>query len=387
MRPLSYSQISRYRTCPLWYKLQYIDRLKPKVRYYLSFGDVIHQCAEFFYKVPVPPPPSLEKLLRFYETAWISEGFESPQQEQEYKEYGRQLLGEFWNKHYPEFRLPLAVEHQFAVRIAEGITLGGKIDRIDKLDGGVAIVDYKTNKEPFTSDHLAQDLQLTFYQLAVEETWKLPVKRLTLYHLRSNIPFTCEGRRPERLREARQIILNVANGIQNRVFPATENSLCAFCDFPEHCPYHKHEYAQPEPEQSSGREILKGQDAREIVEEYAALQIRKKEIEARLDEIKQLICEYCEAQELKRLFGKDHTITYKTVERNGFDEERVRALLEPTGLWPRVLKYDSSLVKELLEADYLNADLRKKLEALKETISSYSLLTVKKLKGEDDWRS
>ncbi len=65
MRPLSYTQISRYRNCPLSYKLQYIDKLKPKEKYYLSFGDVIHQCAEYFFKVPVPPPPSLEKLLKF----------------------------------------------------------------------------------------------------------------------------------------------------------------------------------------------------------------------------------------------------------------------------------------------------------------------------------
>ena len=81
MRPLSYTQVNRYRTCPLWYKLQYIDKLRPKERFYLSFGDVIHQCAEFFYKIAAPPPPSLENLLQFYEKNWLSRGYQSPAQE------------------------------------------------------------------------------------------------------------------------------------------------------------------------------------------------------------------------------------------------------------------------------------------------------------------
>ncbi|HEX7475240.1 MAG TPA: PD-(D/E)XK nuclease family protein, partial [Dehalococcoidales bacterium] len=272
MRPLSYTQISRYRTCPLWYKLQYIDKLKPKERFYLSFGDVIHQCAEYFFKVPVPPPPSLEKLLGFYAANWISAGYETPEQEQQYKEYGKKLLADFWNIHQADFKMPLAVEQQFYINVAEGITLTGKIDRIDKVDSGVSIVDYKTNKDLFTAELLEQDLQLTFYQLAVEQMWKMPVKRLTLYHLRSNTACVCEARRPDRLKEARQIILNVADGIQHEIFPAKENSLCDFCDFPEHCPYQKHKFAPVEPAQPTDRQILHGESANNVVEQYAALQ-------------------------------------------------------------------------------------------------------------------
>ena len=383
MRPLSYSQISRYRTCPLWYKLQYIDKLPPKERPYLSFGEVVHLCAEYFFKVPVPPPPTLPRLLQFYAANWISDGYESPEQEEQYREYGKQLLTEFWKNHYPGFRLPLAVEHQFAVNI-DGVILSGKIDRIDKLEDGLSIVDYKTSQGLFTAAHLEEDLQLTFYQLAAETQWRLPVKKLTLYHLRSNTPCTCDGRRPEKLRQARQIILEVADGIKSEIFPATENSLCSYCDFPEHCPYQKHKYAPAEPAPRDRRSTLKGRAANEIVEEYAALQDRRREIEAQLEELKQMICCYCEENGLQRLFGDDHAVTYRMVERAGFIEEKVRALLEPTGLWPRVLKFDPSLVKALLEADYLNPDLRRKLENLKGATSSYAVLYVKHLREEEE---
>ena len=382
MRPLSYSQISRYLECPLSYKLLYIDKLKPKEKYYLSFGDVIHQCAEYFFKVPVPPPPSLEKLLQFYETNWNPGGYETPEQEQQYKDYGRQLLEDFWKIHTPGFRLPLAVEYRFRVTV-DGIPLTGKIDRIDKVDGGVLIVDYKTSKELFTNQQLEQDSQLTFYQLAVEKSWDLPVKSLTLYHLRSNTACTCGARSREAIDRARQIILSVADGISRESFPAMENRFCDYCDFPEHCPFQKHKFTREGPLKSMNS-VLEGYTDREIVERYAALQSQKREIEAQLDEVKQMICGYCETQGYKRLYGMDHAITYRKVERKGFAEESIKEVLEPLGFWPRVLKFDSSLVKDLLEMGDISPELRKKLASLEQVISSFSMLSVKNLKEEEE---
>jgi putative RecB family exonuclease len=386
MRPLSYSQISRYQTCPLWYRLQYIDKLKTKERFYLSFGDVIHQCAEYFFKVPVPTPPSLEKLLNFYEKNWISEGYESPEQEQQYKEYGKQILADFQKIHSIGFNLPLAVEQQFYINI-QGIILGGKIDRVDKLENGVAIVDYKTNKELFSADYLEKDLQLTFYQLAIETMWKMPVRKLTLYHLRSNTPCSCEARSPERLEEARQLILKTSEGITKGIFPAIENQYCDFCDFPEHCPYKKHKFAIQETSKDTQTKIMDGKTARDIVDYYSNLQSQKKEIESELEQIKQMICAYCEANEFSRLYGKDSAITYKMVERTTFKEEKVKAILESGGLWPKVLKFDSSLVKELLESGDLPIELRKKLEEAKNIISSSPFLYVKRFKEEQEGKS
>ena len=132
MRPLSYTQISRYQSCPLWYKLQYIDGLKPKDKWYFSFGTTMHSCAEHFFKVRVPPPPSLDELLEFYEENWLSEGYESAEEEAKYRAYGEQLLAKFWKIHSTDFRMPVAVEKMFYIDI-EGVKLRGYIDRIDKL--------------------------------------------------------------------------------------------------------------------------------------------------------------------------------------------------------------------------------------------------------------
>jgi putative RecB family exonuclease len=247
VKPLSYTQISLYQTCPLSYKLQYIDGLKPKDKWYFSFGSTMHLCTEYFFKVKVPPPPSLEALLDFYETSWISQGYESAEEEAKYRAYGREILTRFWQIHHPDFRMPLAVEHLFYVDV-EGVKLRGYIDRVDKLDsGGLSIVDYKTSQNLFTVDDLEGDLQLTLYQLAVQQIWQLPVERLTLYHLRSSTPCSCGPRAASQLDAARRMVLEVADNIAQEKFPAVENQYCP-CDFPEHCPYYRHQYMEARPE-------------------------------------------------------------------------------------------------------------------------------------------
>src|SRR4030067_3723028 len=154
MKPLSYSQINQYQQCPFSYKLQYIDGLKPKDKGYFSFGSTMHLCAEYFFRVKVPPPPSLDELLQFYEQNWLPAGYESVEEEVQYKAYGKEILAKFWEIHHSNFRMPVAVEQMFYVDI-EGVKLRGLIDRVDKLDsGGVSIVDYKKNKNLFTSKHL-----------------------------------------------------------------------------------------------------------------------------------------------------------------------------------------------------------------------------------------
>jgi len=378
MNPLSYTQISLYQSCPLCYKLQYIDGLKPKDKWYFSFGSTMHLCAEYFFKVRVPPPPSLDELLQFYEKNWLSEGYESAEEEARYRAYGKEILSKFWEIHSADFRMPVAVERMFYIDI-EGVKLRGYIDRVDKLDsGGLSIVDYKTNQELFTQDDLENNLQLTLYQLAAEQTWFLPVERLTLYHLRSNTPCSCQPRDKKQLNEARRLVLEVAENIAEQRFPATENQYCP-CDFPEHCPYYRQKIA-PELKET---DILRGMAVDEAVEKYVSLQGQIRELQLQFEEVKQMIIDFCQAEGLNRVYGREHAITYKLVERTGFSEDEVRALLEPEGLWNRVLSLDQSNLTQLITDEEVAKDIRDKLEGLREVISSSPRLWVRRLIEEE----
>jgi RecB family exonuclease len=380
IRPLSFTQISLYQSCPLCYKLQYIDGLRPKDKWYFSFGTTLHSCAERFFKVSTPPPPSLDELLQFYEQNWLSQGYESPEEEARYRDYGREILTRFWEIHSADFRMPVAVERLFYIDI-DGVKLRGFIDRVDKLEsGGLSIVDYKTTKELFTADDLEENLQLTIYQLAAQQTWRLPVERLTLYHLRSNTACSCPPRDEARLEQTRQLVLEVAENIAQEKFPATESQYCP-CDFPEHCPYYRHQYLVTE--MPAQQDLLPGIAAMDAIERYASLQAQIKELQMRLEEAKQTIIEFCQAEGLNRIFGSEHEVTYKLVEKTGFSEDEVRAILEPQGIWERVLSLDQSRLKQLLADREVPKATRDSLESLRRVISSYPQLWLKKRAGEE----
>jgi putative RecB family exonuclease len=291
-------------------------------------------------------------------------------------------LSRFWTIHQADFHIPVALEKSFYLDV-DGVKLRGFMDRVDKLDsGGLAVIDYKTNKELFTADYLADDLQLTIYQMAAERTWRLPVERLTLYHLRSNTACSCPPRGPAQIEQTRRLVVDVAENIAREKFPATENEFCP-CDFPEHCPFYRHQYLASEP-QPSGQSPLPGIAAADAVERYASLQTLIKEMQIQLEETKQMIVEFCQNQGLNRVFGGEHEATYKLVERAGFSEDEVRAMLEPVGLWEKVVGLDQSRLKQLLADEAIPGDIRKKIESLKRITSSYPQLWLKKRSGEEE---
>jgi len=329
--------------------------------------------------VKVPPPPILEELLRFYEENWRSEGYESPEEEANYKAYGRELLTAFWETHGRDFQMPLAVEKLFYIDIG-GVKLRGFIDRVDKLESGaLSIVDYKTNKELFTVDYLEKDLQLTLYQIAAEQLWQLPVEKLTLYHMRSNTPISCPGRGQLQLNDAKELVLDVADKINKQIFPATENDYCP-CDFPEHCPYYRHLYIGETAE--TVLEETPSPISGEQVERYVSIQAQIKELQKELDELRQGIISYCEAEGLNRVFGPENQVTYQLAEMTGFNEDDVRTLLEPDNLWERVIGLDQSRLKQLLNDEAVAKDIRDRIKSLRQVISTSQRLLVKKRRDE-----
>jgi len=177
-------------------------------------------------------------------------------------------------------------------------------------------------------------------------------------------------------------VLDVAENINQGNFPATEHEFCP-CDFPEHCPYYRHQYIKTE-EQPDRQEQLPGIAAADAVERYAEIQSQIKELEAQLEEIKQSIIDYCQAEGLNRVFGSEHDISYKLTQRTGFSGDEVKSVLEPEGLWEKVLGFDQALVRKLMEDRSTPAEIKKKLETLKKITSTYTSLRLRQHDGEEE---
>ncbi|MFB0563286.1 MAG: RecB family exonuclease [Candidatus Lokiarchaeia archaeon] len=361
MKPLSHSAITLYLDCPLRYKLVYVDGLETEEKFYFSFGSTLHKALAFFYDVGVPHPPSLEELLNFYQDNWEKGGYENEEQEKEYFGYGKQILIEFFNKHIKDYRLPLAVERRFNFKVDE-IPVTGYIDRLEKLPSGrVEIVDYKSGKGLFELNQLRKDSQLSMYQMGVEEAFGLEVERLTLYHLRSQTPFSIGHHSSEQIEIMRRRIVEVAEGIQKQEFDPKRGSYCP-CEFPQFCPYYRHQYLTEEE-----KKVKAFPDVRieEVVEQYGELKTKYKELDLREQELREILVKYFEEKGLREVCRGNQRIYQLIMEKDEYDEREVRKILEPEGLWEKVISLNGKMLGELLKGPNVPLDVKKRLDAIK----------------------
>lgn len=366
---LSYSSINTYETCPAKFKFQYEDRLPTSPSPALSFGDSLHQALHLFHNRPVPAAPSLEELHEMLDAVWVGEGFGDKAEERMYRDHGHQVLAQYHADNAGSYRIPAALEFRFAIEV-EGVQLTGIIDRMDRIPGGgYEIIDYKTSRRLPPRSVIDRDLQLSVYHLAAREVWDIEPERLTLYYL---LP----GQRMSTTRtaadadELRRRIATVAERIEAGKFEPRENPLCDWCDYRRMCPVFRHRY-----ERETGDPAPR---MTELVDEWIGLKRQGRRVYRRLDELGGLINAFCEEHDYRRLFGSDGSAVDRRPQHiTAPDEARLRATLEPIGLWERVLSVDTKKLNDLIESRSLPPDVEDAILASREEVRTQHALYLK----------
>ncbi len=399
---LSYSAISTYQKCPLSYKFLYVDKRPTKPSHHLSFGSSIHTALEFFYRVEVPEPCDLDDLLQELDNVWLRDGYESEALEQEYKEKGRAILTQFYRENAPSFGVPVAVEKRFAIDM-DGITLSGIIDRIDRLEGGgLEIIDYKTNGKLPPKTKIATDLQLPIYHMAAEHLYGIAPQKVTLYFLVPNERVSAQKTKTD-IKRAQDAIHKVAEGIGSKNFEPFKNPLCPWCDFIESCPLHMHDPVMLAKAAANGKvsngvrgnnkvnggsaaatatrateaikELKQSAGAIEkAVDEYLDLVNQISNARIRLAELQTTIHNYCESNSLTSISGTHGRLARRAHKTTHYNVDKLRDLLEPRGLWDKVLDVNGHFLKQLLDDEDSQSELRKLIDTAKEVEEiSYAL--------------
>lgn len=282
---LSYSAINTYQTCPLQYRLKYVEGRPSLPGAALSFGSSVHDALRWFYDVPTPDAPALDDLLDYLETCWSSEGYASPEEEVRYYYQARSTLELFHRQNADSFRVPAALEKPFRVDLGF-CELSGVIDRLDKdPNGGFEIIDYKTNRRLPPERKLREDLQLPIYHIAVERVWGVAPERVTFYFLlhghRHSVPIT-----PQRLDTAFESIQAVASSVQRGDFEPRRNPLCPWCDFLDECDMMA---GKVEARRSANVPAL---EVGQAVDELLTSERRALQMEGRLEGLRQIVGSY-----------------------------------------------------------------------------------------------
>jgi RecB family exonuclease len=369
---LSYSSLDTYQTCSLKYKYREIDKLPEEKSKEAVFGTLIHATMKFIHE-PALIPPTVEQAIDHFGKRWKGELYENPLEERAAFVQGVEMIQRYYEANRIAETNPIALESRFSIEIGTEATgkhiIAGIIDRIDRIDDGYEIIDYKTTKKMPSQDKIDNDLQLSIYLRAFLDRYPKEWERLdritvSLYFLKHGVKLSSTRTR-EQLEALDTTFLEVIHSIEASHFAPTLSPLCDWCSFQPICPLWKHKF------KVSPKNPIEKNAAEKAIDEFLTLRSEMTKDKKRLAELQGEILEYMEQEGAERLFGSTGVIG-KTVRTSySYDETKLRALLSPLGAWDNVVKVDGVALKSVLAA--MPESVRKEAESYREKKESTSL--------------
>ncbi len=195
---VSHSSIADFLRCPRAYYLRAVYK-DPKTGHKithmqppLALGQVVHEVIEGLSILPVEDRLSVS-LVKKFETLWESVsgkmgGFKSKEEEEEYKERGKQMLTKIEENPGPILNKAVKIKTEdglpyYWFNEEDNIILCGKIDWLEYLpeEDAVHIIDFKTGKNEEPED----SLQLPIYYLLAKNTQARPIAKVSYWYLDS----------------------------------------------------------------------------------------------------------------------------------------------------------------------------------------------------------
>lgn len=395
----SHSRLSTFENCPLKFKFQYIDKIKPEEPWTsveAFMGSRAHDTLEKLYRdLNVTKLNTLDELLLHFDKIWDEEWGDDVRivrkeyTQDDYRNTGKKCVIDYYN-HYKPFddSKTLNLEQRVSIEI-EGHKLTGFIDRLSQRgEGEYEIRDYKTNASLPTQEHADGDRQLALYQIGVEDMWR-DAKSVDLiwHYLRHNK----EIRSTRTKEEIEQLKLDIVSLIEEAEraedennFPACESGLCGWCEFQSLCPNHAHlAFTRDMP----SNEFL-NEPGVVLVNKYAELMAEKKvfmdKFESELAKLKEALIVYAQKEKVEVVRGSDNKLrvkdvmSYKFPRKDTPDRAALDDLIKKEDKWLEVSDLNASalskavkegvwsekLVKKILEYQKMERDFRFSLSRL-----------------------
>jgi len=240
------TKLSTYEDCPRRYRMTYLDRPAPPKGppwAHNSLGLSVHNTMRSWYELPAQrrTPAAAAALLA---KSWVRDGYRDDAQSDV---WAGQAQG--WVESYAATLDPAAepagLERTVGVP-TDRLAFSGRVDRIDDRDGELVVVDYKTGRQPPSSDDARGSRALALYVLAVRRTFRRLCRRVELHHLPSGTVAPWEHDEEGLVRQLRRAedtaadIITVsdtlaAGGPADELFPPRTGRHCGLCDFRRHC--------------------------------------------------------------------------------------------------------------------------------------------------------
>lgn len=233
MARVSALKVRVFNTCRLRFLYQYVDKVRARLRPADTAGSLVHRVlCDLFSKVP-REERSQEKLIAMFEEGWtaLSPGYHRVPGVEVHREASLRQLANFV-RCFGLDREPFMVEPYFQEEIAPGVTLFGRLDRIDEEpDGTLHVIDYKGGAEP---EEIDPD-QLRIYAVMAERALSRTVSRASFWYLDDGREWTTEISDDEKQATLRSLVGSVREMDEVASFPASIGPHCAVCPYLKVC--------------------------------------------------------------------------------------------------------------------------------------------------------
>ena len=346
----------------------------------MFLGSAIHRALEKLYKFKVNGRIQPEdEFLADYLKDW-----EGPDRDRikvtkehmgidDFINIGSKMLKKYYEMYRPFDEgeiIGLEKNASFPLDSANRFMMRAKLDKmVQRPDGVVEIVDYKTQSRLPTQQDLDNSLQMGLYQHAVNFLWpqfdKIELKQI---YLRQGIAMSTVMSR-DKLDELKQdsinLILEIEQAGRDDDFPVKESALCDYCQYFELCPAKRHRRALDD----EASDVIDPLTGKELAEKYLNLNEEKKKIESELKALKEDIVGYCDKTDMIRLDSDSGYIKITSTEKDGFPSKTednkafvMLSQLARAGGLDECFKLDQNvLFKELYSRAKLDEELTAKL--------------------------
>lgn len=404
MSVYSHSRLSTYENCPLKYKFQYIEKIKPEVEWTsieAFMGSRVHDVLEkLYHDLRLSKLNTSEELLSFYDETWkkewncdirvIKKGYTA----ENYKDTGRKCVADYY-EHYTPFNdsRTLALEQRVTIEI-DGHKLAGYIDRLSHREvGDYEIHDYKTGQYLPAQRYFDTDRQLALYQIGVEDMWGDAKSVELIWHYLAHDKEIRSRRTPEDLEQLKSGIVSLIEDVEKAEseddFSARESGLCGWCEYQELCPNKAHMVktaAMPVNEFLNEPGVT-------LVNKYSELLNEKKtyltKVESEIEKLKEAIIAYTKKEDIEVIRGSEKKLKIKAETRTKFpgksDSNRTKLdnLLKEAGRWQEISDLNVYALAKAMKSDAWGPELIKKVEEYQKMEESYRF-TLSTLKEKEE---
>lgn len=207
-----------------------------------GFGSIVHAIAAEVVRAGLEP--DAHELAEHLDTVWSELGL-TPWVSARERVEAVAALERFIVWHRTNKREVLAAEHDFDVVTdvdGRAVRLRGSMDRVERSDDGVHVVDFKTSKQAIAVAEAEEHAQLALYQAAVEAGAAealapgVPPAGAELVYLRRGAKAPTVRKQSAGAEVAREQLQRAVRAIDNEDFAAVVGDACGYCTFQRICP-------------------------------------------------------------------------------------------------------------------------------------------------------